>query len=190
MGIALAALMTLAGTARAQEGESRAIAKGRWSLAFSLPNGGGGQFGVWKMVSGRSNLGVNLGIGHDRETHTDGPDTLRSGRVLQSWTFSFEPNLECYLSLKRDVSPFVFAALKGSYGWFEDGAFFKAHTRSATLRVGLGAEWTPLESISIGGSTGIAWTESMTSYSEYGAPKDSDSSFNTLASALTLHLYF
>lgn len=141
------------------------------------------------MVSGRSNLGLNLGIDHTRVTNTAGPDTFRTGSAEQFWDFSIEPSLERYLSLRRDVSPFVFTALRGSYGWFEQGSY-KSFRRSATLTFGLGADWTPLESISIGGATGITWRESMTSYADSGAPKFGQSNFGTVSSSLKLHLYF
>ncbi len=189
IGIALAVLTLSAGAARADEGKSRAIGKGRWSLAFALPDGGGSQFGVWKMVSGRSNLGVNLGIDHSRDTFTIGPDSLRVGDVRQHWTFSVEPTLERYLFLEADVSPFVFGALKGSYGWSESTSQ-RSYLRSAALTFGLGADWTPLQSISIGGTTGIVWRESMYSYSGAGAPKDGESTFGTVSTSLQLHLYF
>jgi hypothetical protein len=188
-GLSAFLVLTTASLARAEEGESRAIQKGRYSLAFSLPDGGGSQLGVWKMVSERSNLGVNLGIDHSRQTSTSGPDSLRQGRSGQFWTFSIEPSLERYLFLERDVSPYLFAALQGSYGWTE-GFFPKSYTRSATLSLGLGADWTPLESISIGAATGIRWRESMRSESAPDAPKLGDSEFGTVSTSLTLHLYF
>jgi hypothetical protein len=189
IGSALAVLLALAGGASADEAESRAIAKGRWSLAFSLPDGGGSQLGVWRRVSGRSNLGLNLGIDHSRETDTIGPDSSRQGEVNQFWTFSIEPSLERYLVLQRDVSPYVFAALQGSYGWTES-SFQKSYSRSATLSFGLGADWTPLESISIGAATGIRWRESMRSESAPDAPKQGQSQFGSVATSLQLHLYF
>jgi hypothetical protein len=188
-GLSAFLVLTTTSPALAKDGESRAIQKGRYSLAFSLPDGGGGQLGVWKMVSGRSNLGVNLGIDHSRQTTTIGPDSFRQGEVSQYWTFSIEPSLERYVSLERDVSPYVFAALQGSYGWTE-GFFPKSYTRSATLSLGLGADWTPLESISIGAATGIRWRESMRSESATDAPKEGGSQFGTVSTSLTLHLYF
>ena len=190
----LIALMVLIWVAGPAEGGSRAIAKGRWSLAFSLPDGGGGSMGLWRMVSARSNLGVTLGIAHDRNTISDGPDTARVGMATQFWTVSLEPSIKRYLALREAISPYLFGGLNGSYGWSNQGGFYfsdsNRFTRSATLRVGLGADWTPLEAISIGAATGILWTESMTNYSEAGAPKRSDSRFDTMTTSLTMHLYF
>jgi len=192
--ITLLALVWVAGPALAEESASRAIAKGRWSLAISLPDGGGGSMGLWKMVSARSNLGATIGIAHDRETTTDGPDTARVAMGTQFWTVSLEPSIKRYLALREAISPYLFGGLKGSYGWsYGDGLYFSnsnRYMRSAALRVGLGADWTPLEAISIGAATGILWSESMTSYSEPGAPKRSESRFDTMTTELTLHLYF
>ncbi|TMQ61648.1 MAG: hypothetical protein E6K77_09775 [Candidatus Eisenbacteria bacterium] len=192
--IALLPLVWIAGPARAEEAASRAIAKGRWSIAISLPDGGGGSMGLWRMVSDRSNLGATIGVAHTRETITDGPDTARVGMATQFWSVSLEPSIKRYLALREAVSPYLFGGLKGSYGWSNGGGFYFSNsnrfTRSATLRVGLGADWTPLEAISIGAATGILWTESMTSYSEPGAPKRSESQFDTMTTSLTMHLYF
>jgi len=197
IGIALAVLTMPAGAARADEdgsraiakGESRAIAKGRWSLAFALPDGGGSQFGVWKMVSGRSNLGLNLGIDHSFDVETWGPDSARSRSGSVYWTFSLQPSMKRYLFVRDPVSPFLSIALKGSYGWNESGPFRRL-SRSATLSAGVGADWTPLRDLSIGASTGIEWTEGMVSENDPDATKNMFSLFGTRTGSLTLHLYF
>jgi hypothetical protein len=189
IGSALAFLLALAGGAWADEGESRAIAKGRWSLAFSLPDGGGAQFGVWKMVSGRSNLGLNLGIDHQFQEETWGPDSARSRSGTLFWTFSLQPAIKRYLFLRERVSPFVTAALEGSYGWVSAGGL-KEYDRKATLLAGLGADWTPLRDVSIGASTGIKWIEGIRAENDATATKHRISVFDTQTGSLTLHLYF
>jgi hypothetical protein len=183
----LGALLPLVATspARADQTDSRAIQKGRYSLAFSLPDGGGSTVGIWKMVTARSNLGLTLGINHEFRRGTTGPDTMRSEFGSGFWSFSFGPSLERYLVVRRDVSPFLLASLEGTYGWSRG-----VYDRAATLEWGVGADWTPLESMSIGGATGISWTESMESRSDSGASKESHSSFNTVSTSLTLRLYF
>jgi hypothetical protein len=189
MGIALALLLALAGVARADEGESRAIARGRWSLAFSLPDGSGTRLGVWKMVSGRSNLGLNLGIDHKFQEETWGPDSARSRSGTLFWTFSLEPSIKRYLFLRENVSPFLTAALQGSYGWISAGGV-KQYNRNATLLAGVGADWTPLRDVSIGASTGITWTEGIADDNDVTATKHRVSIFGTQTGSLTLHLYF
>jgi len=184
-GLSAFLVLTATSSARAEEGESRAIQKGRYSVALSLPDGGGTSFGIWKMIAARSNLGLTLGINHEFRRATDGPDTLRDESGGGFWSVSFGPSLKRYLVVHRSVSPFLLGSLSGSYLWSKG-----LYRRAATLAWGLGADWTPLESMSIGGSTGISWTEAMESRSDFGAPKLSTSTFNTLASALTLHLYF
>jgi len=189
IGIVLAVLLALAGGARADEGESRAIARGRWSLAFSLPDGGGAQFGVWKMVSGRSNLGLNLGIAHQFQEETWGPDSARGRAGTVFWTFSLQPTLKRYLLLREYVSPYLTAALEGTYGWISAGGI-KEYNRNATLLAGFGADWTPLRDVSIGASTGIKWTEGISSDNDAAATKHRISVFDTQTGSLTLHLYF
>jgi len=182
--IALVAVLSLVGTARAEDAH-RTLAKGRWSLAFALPDGGGGAMGVWKMVSAKTNLGINLGIDHGMNKTTVGPDTMRTESGGFFWLVTAGPSLKRYLVVRERVSPFLFASAKGSYGWGDS-----SNRRMSTVEWGLGADWTPLESISIGASTGIRWVESKTSYSETGAPKISDSIFDTMTTELMLHLYF
>jgi hypothetical protein len=182
--IVLVAALLLAGTARAEDAQ-RTLVKGRWSLAFALPDGGGGAMGVWKMVSAKSNLGINLAIDHEMSKTTVGPDTMRTESGGFFWLMTVGPSLKRYLVVRERVSPFLFASAKGSYGWGN-----ASNRRMSTLEWGLGADWTPLESISIGASTGIRWVESKTSYSETGAPKISDSLFDTMTTELTMHLYF
>jgi hypothetical protein len=184
-GLSAFLILITASPALAQESDSPTIQKGRHSLAFALPDGGGTSIGFWKMVSARSNLGLTLGINHEFRKSTVGPDTMRINFGSGFWAFSFGPSLKRYMAVHRSVSPFLLGSLAGDYRWSKG-----VYTRAATLEVGLGADWTPLESISIGGSTGFGWTEAMTNRSDYGAPKQSASSFNTLVSALTLHLYF
>lgn len=182
-------LLLLAGPASGQGGPSRAIEKGRWSIAFTLPEGGGSAIGVWKMISSRTNLGVNLGIGHQFDLRTSGPDSARRESGGTFWRFSIEPTIKRYLILRESVSPFVLGALKGSYGWIDYGNH-EEFSRSATLSAGLGVDWSPLRAMSIGASTGIEWTESMTSVNDYEAPKFRVSEFNTATTALILQLYF
>jgi hypothetical protein len=182
--IALVVVLSLPGTARAEDAQ-RTLAKGRWSLAFALPDGGGGAMGVWKMVSAKSNLGINLGIDHEMQKLTVGPDTMRDETGHFFWLMTVGPSLKRYLVVRERVSPFLFASAKASYGWGDS-----SNRRMSTLEWGLGADWTPLESISIGASTGLRWVESRTSYSETGAPKASQSLFDTMTTELMMHLYF
>ena len=189
----LSALVLLVGgaaPASAEEGVARTIEKGRWSLAFSLPDGGGAQLGVWKMVSGRSNVGMNLGVDHTYREQTWGPDSARTGYGQEYfWTFSLQPSIKRYLFLRERVSPFMMAALEGSYGWRNSGRV-RLFTKGATLSAGLGADWTPLRDVSIGASTGIEWTESMSSANDFQATKYKTSIFDTHTGSLSLHLYF
>jgi len=189
IALALALTMTLACASWADEGASRAIAKGRYSLAFTLPDGGGAQFGVWKMISGRSNLGVNLGIDHTFNEETWGPDSARSRTGNLFWTFSLQPSLKRYMFVRDPVSPFLSMAFKGSYGWNESGPY-RRFTRSAKLSAGLGADWAPLRDVTIGGSAGLEWTEGMSQTNDSEATKDKISIFGTRTGSLTLHLYF
>jgi hypothetical protein len=105
------------------------------------------------------------------------------------WTLSIQPAIKRYLVLRESVSPYWMGALRGTYGWSEFGRSH-LYSREATLSAGIGADWTPLRDVSIGASTGIEWTESISSRNDSGATKERLSDFNTVSTSLQLHLYF
>lgn len=184
-----------AGVAFGESEGSRVIQKGRWSLAFTLPDGGGATFGVWKMASTRSNLGLNIGVNHDRGWFSSGPDSAEYTQDRSFWNFSLQPSIKRYLALGENVSPYFFGAVGGAYGWGKSAYSSprypsppqKSYNRSASLRLGLGVDWTPLDDISVGAFTGLNWTEAG---SDDGSSKHGHSEFNTEITRLTMHVYF
>jgi len=200
---ALSVILLLGVAAGAAFGEnegSRVIQKGRWSLAFTLPDGGGATFGIWKMASTRSNLGLNIGVNHDRRWYSSGPGSATYTEDTSFWKFSLQPSIKRYLALRENVSPYLFGAVGGAYGWgkstYSSPAYpalppDKSYNRSASLRLGLGVDWTPLDDISIGAFTGLNWTEGGLDGSGYSeSSRNGYSGFNTEITRLTMHVYF
>ena len=194
---ALSAVLILgaaAGSAFGEDEGSRAIQKGRWSIEISLPNGGGNTLGIRKMVSARSNFGVNLGVAHDLDKRPYSP-SLPGSYSFSRWDVSVQPSVKRYLSLHQNVSPYFLGAIKGEYGWLKEtnagGPPFKGFTRSAVASLGLGVDWTPLEAISIGAYTGLNLSLSGTSQgigTTAGTVRSDH--FGTVDSGLTMNLYF
>jgi len=194
---ALSAVLILGAAAGAAFGEdegSRAIQKGRWSIEISLPDGGGNTFGIRKMVSARSNFGVDLGLAQDRNK-TPYSQSLARSYSFSRWVVSLQPSVKRYLSLHQSVSPYLLGAIKGEYGWLKEtntgSPPFKGFTRSAAASLGLGVEWTPLETIGIGAYTGLTLSLSGTSQgigTSQGTVRSDH--FGTVDSGLTMNLYF
>lgn len=163
--LALLALLLLAAgrAAPAQEVVSarNALREGAWSLSFGLPFGGGGPelgagLGAWRMVSARTNLGVELDARFER---TDVEDPAGRERERETARAALAVAARRYLDLGRAVAPFLTA--RAGAGLFRDaiGGDDVAGTVvsrgwGADVRGGVGVEWFPARSVSVSGSTG------------------------------------
>ncbi len=154
--------------------------EGSWGVSFNLPDGGGTGLGVRKMVSDRTNFGVDLTLDVDRRE-------LENGAVSDertSWIVGVNPDLRLYRSARGPVVPFIEVEARVQYGESnEDVSSF-----GAGAGLGLGVEWFPLDRMSISGSTGLD-----VDYTRADAPSDTSSnrtSVRFFRSELTLNLYF
>jgi hypothetical protein len=174
-----------AGPALGENEGSRAIQKGRWSIAISLPDGGGTTFGAWKMVSGRSNVGVDIGAAYARYKNSSvgSPNQY----TISRWNISLQPSIKRYLSLHQSVSPYLLGAIRGEYGWSKQTPNSKSFSRGAGATLGLGADWTPLEAVSLGAHTGL---DLFLGSSSQDNQRFETGAFGTLDSGLTMHVYF
>ena len=160
----LALLLLAAAPAAAQEAVSarNALRPGAWSLSFGLPFGGGGPelgagLGAWRMVSARTNLGVELDAYFQRADQEDAEgnererETARAGVAVAA---------RRYLDLGRAVAPFL--AGRVGAGLFREAVdgddvpeSVVSRGWSADARGGVGVEWFPARSVSVSGSTGV-----------------------------------
>jgi hypothetical protein len=196
--ILVAHLLLLAATpVLPQSPPTGTLAAGTWSFAFALPSAGATAVGAWRMMSPRTNLGVNLSFSATRSTATYGNDSTstRTQRSGGGWSLRIEPTVKLYRHVHSSVAPFVLGQVGGSYEWNGEGTSSRsprANVWSLTARVGAGADWFPVAAVSIGGWVAIGFRVSR-SHSSSDAPYVSDlTSLNvgTLASALFLHIYF
>lgn len=170
----------------------------RWSIALGIPNGGGSELGLWRMVGTRTNLGLQVGYRWaDDEVEGDEREQERL-----DWAISLSPTLQRYLFVRGSVSPFVLLRAEFSVSRSEAasvspaGASYHQRTsRTVGARIGLGAEWIPLPDIGIGGHTGLRFSHAWSDEQATG-PGDvlefdgSSSRAATFVSALTLRIFF
>lgn len=170
----------------------------RWSIALAIPNGGGSELGLWRMIDERTNLGLQVGF---RWTDDESAGDDREQERI-TWSISLSPTIQRYLFLRGNVSPFVLARAEFSVTRFEAlsaspvGAAYSLRTsRAVGARAGIGAEWIPLPDVSIGGHTGLR--VSHASVDEEATISTGLAEFEgtnflaaTFVSALTLRIFF
>lgn len=170
----------------------------RWSIALGIPDGGGSELGLWRMVGARTNLGLQAGYRWTDDEH-EGNDRDQE-RI--DWSISLSPTLQRYLRVRGSVSPFVLVRAEFSVSRSEigsvspaGGSYHQRTSRAIGARVGLGAEWIPLPDVGIGGHTGLrfshAWTDEETTGSDGLLEfEGTNSRAATFVSALTLRIFF
>lgn len=199
-------LALLAATAAPASGQEASqplpMPEGAWSLAFSLPSGGGASLGVWKLVGPRTNLGLDVGL---RSVSTS--DNLRfdDGRPSQEVKSSdlgiaIEPSIRQYITSYETLAPYIHGNLLFAYSEIDaetvsQQATTVRKTYEYGIGVGIGVEWAPLERFSVGGHTGIRFIyldrSSVDSSPAGTAVQDGSATiFDTFVSSLVIQLYF
>jgi hypothetical protein len=176
--LGLALTLTVAGTAAAQS--PTALEAGARSISFALPGDEGAPtFGFWTMLSDQLNLGINLGISLANNKHDGTTVTKTTG-------FSIGPAVRYYTGALGPVAPFFYGAGDFTYSKRNVPATDGAN-KIFGLSTGLGAEWFPVRSVSIGGFTGLRLSRSSSSV---GPISTSTLTFGTMTSGLAIQLYF
>lgn len=146
--------------------------------------GGSGSIGVWRMHSPRTNLGLNVGLSVDRSGPREAKETGES--------VSLEPAFKRYASPLGRVSPFLFGGVLASYA-HQRGPGWSWNGLGAGVEGAVGVDWFPVHDVSLGGYLGAAAAYSSgRSRPDNGpaAPRITFWEVRSLASGLTLHLYF
>ncbi|HEY8470544.1 MAG TPA: hypothetical protein VIL18_12915 [Longimicrobiales bacterium] len=175
-------LAAVAAPAAAQQaGSENALQKGRRSISFGLPGGGGTSFGIWTMLSQRTNLGLNVELDM---RDSDTPD-------VGSWELELAPAIKRYTRGLGPVTPFLYGEVSLGFAESSQGANDLSSWSTGAFG-GLGVEWFPVRSVSIGGYTGIGLSYMSSEVETPGLPSDSRTDFrlSTGTSALSLHIYF
>jgi len=154
------------------------LARGTLSLEFALPEGGGGNFGLWNQVGTSTSIGWNVGFSYSN----DETDIAERSRLH----VSVGPELKEHFSIRPRVAPFYRFGLFGLYDR-DLRTQNELETRETSWGVGgsvaLGVDWFPLDQISLGGHTGF-----RVGYLE--AQDGSRLNAGTFLSELTMRIYF
>jgi hypothetical protein len=163
----LAAVTVLAALAvtplGAQEGE-RHIQSGDWSLSFSLQldylTTSSGSFALWRMMSGRLNLGLGVSLGGSVSTGELVQDTLSLTQSANGWSLRLEPAVKWYMRPPRTVAPYLYVGAGPQFSWSEQSssageAVADRHAYGVGVATGLGVDWLPVHWFSLGARTGF-----------------------------------
>jgi hypothetical protein len=154
------------------------LARGTLSLELALPEGGGGNFGLWNQVGTSTSIGWNVGFAYaNNDTETVDRSQL---------SISVGPELKEHFSIRPRVAPFYRFGIFGLYDR-DIRTQDELETRTESWGVGgsvaLGVDWFPLDQISIGGHTGF-----RVDYLD--AEDRTQLNARTFLSQLTMRIYF
>lgn len=196
---------------------------GAMSLSFTVPAGGNpyadGAAGVWYMVTGNINLGINLGLGIESQEVIEGYNS-DDEESTQSTGFDLllAPGIRYYLLEDSSVAPYILGQLY--FQKFFDGndettgdpdEVYDRRTDNDTdnddirynsdlqprfgLIGGFGLEWFPVEQFSIGGHIGLGFDLVRPNEFQFNGENNSTLTtrgprIGTLTSALKANIYF
>lgn len=175
--LAAAAGLWLAAPAAAQLPE-------RGARSLQLSPYGDVQAGMWRMVSERSNLGLDVGVLLARGSDDDSD---RSSAAL-----TVAPSLKRYGAPTGRFAPYLFASVPLGVQRHElDGdADQEGWSVGGSLAAGL--DWFPVRGASLGAHAGVHASYSSRALGGGGRPEVEDvgTTFGTFGSGLSLHIYF
>lgn len=181
---ALLALVVLSLQPLALSGQSRSRSvlpeAGSHGISFSLPSGGGASFGIRKMLSASTNGGIDLSLGvNHAKTETGGVSNSAT-----TTSVSVRPGARLYHASAGPVAPFLHLYGLVSYVNGPNDMW----TLGGGAGVGVGAEWFPLEHMSISGYTGL---DAMVEHEhDTGGTTADQTVLRAATSGLSLNLYF
>jgi hypothetical protein len=176
--LGLALTLSVAGVAAAQSPTS--LEAGARSISFALPGDAAGtNFGLWTMLSDQLNLGINVGL-RLANSKIDGTTATKTTGI------SIGPAIRYYTGALGPVAPFLYGGAEFGYSK-QNVPTTDGSIKNFGLSTGLGAEWFPVRSISVGGFTGLRLGHGSNST---GAVSNSTFIINTVTSGLSIQLYF
>lgn len=167
----------------AAQAESVTPSEGSYGLWFSLPDGGGAGLGVRKMLSSTTNFGIGVVFGF-RWEDVDIPAGPQDART--SVSVGLRPDVRLYRSTSGRVIPFL--ALGGRFAYQKQSGAFDAWAVDFGTDVGIGAEWFPVDDMSVSGATGV---EVLYRHATNGGGGTNRSfALSVFRSELSINLYF
>ncbi len=142
--------------AAAQSPAAATLVEGRRSIQMGGINSGGAAFGFWRMRDARTNLGIVLDANFSgSRISSDTSDAHSTGIGLN---LGGGPELRRYTAIGGRVAPYGFLAGRVGGSIQRQSTEDESDTRwsaGIAARIGLGAEYFPTESLSIGGQMGV-----------------------------------
>ena len=188
----LAALVLLGLPAAAQE--APVPEKGAWNVSFSFPNGGGSSFGLSTMVAPSWSLGLVVDLQSSDSDINPTEGSIAASSEVDDREFLIGPVLKKYFRSRGSVAPFLRSSV--ALGWTnretrQTNAERVFDTFTYSGRLGVGADWFPLEGISLGGFTGVLVTrvDVTSTLNDLGITQDTWA-VTTFTSDLVLRIWF
>jgi hypothetical protein len=188
------ALMT-AGEAAAQ---SPLPESGSWFITASLPDGGGNDAGIWRVIGAKTSLGIEIDYRYSSTTDENSTQQLGPDAINRDRRFVVGPSIKRYLRVRDRIG----AYLRGSFGvgWRDielerpRTGIIERDTKDVQeiLRAAIGADWFPFDGVAIGAFTGIVGVHSTleVQISNAGSVKRTTWTWNTFRSGIELQYYF
>lgn len=202
--LALLVLGTVPARAQQPDSVSNGLVRGAYSLSFGVPQfgagGGTGTFGFWRMVSGRTNLGLNASVQTAHARREIDNDTLPDRESVESlFSVAAGPAIRRYLAPAERLGPFLYGSVQAGYTSQRqraDGNYL-VRMYGVTLggEAGVGLEWFPTRDVSFSGHTGVrAGVSSVSGEFDQGFDEGEfdDRNFfaGTFTAGLSINLYF
>lgn len=157
----------------------------RGARSLQLSPGGDSRVGVWKMVSERTSVGVDVGVALSREG---------SGELEErtSWGLAVAPSLKRYAAPVGPFAPYLFASVPLGVQRQAFGAEGVQRGWSVGGALAAGLDWFPARRVSLGAHAGVLANRDFRSFDGDGGPGDEATynRFATFGSGLSLHIYF
>jgi hypothetical protein len=182
-------LIPAAAVAQDADGRTSILAAGVRSIELPFPTTESpARFGMWKMHSERTAIGLIGNVGLSRNTNTNGTGAKS---ILSVTDVALGPALKRYFQLHPTVAAFGTVGLQGIFHRVtEDATEDQTDTEwGGAANVGIGAEWFPFSRVSLGGTTGLSG--GITTSSNSNTDADQSSLFlQTYTTSVQVQVYF
>ena len=184
----LLAFIPAAAAAQQADTPTSVLREGTRSIQLPFPTTSGtNSFGIWKMRSDRTALGLTAHLRLHR--HADSVEAgTRDSRA--DIAINIGPALKRYFQLHPTVAGFGTLGAHATFLRSEIGDNLVQTTWGGAANAAIGAEWFPFSRLSLGGSTGISGGISRTERD--GANEDTSSTLflQTFTTAVGVQIYF
>lgn len=154
-------IVLLTGGVASAHQEGPLAGRGNWGLGVALPSESGSSFGVWKIRSPTTALGLEVGVSWSyRDSTADADDPFSAPITDHSLRLQLSPTFKQYRPLNEQIAPFTYCRFEAGFSGFkrDDGPNYQNGSSGGNMgmALGLGVEWFPFQRVSLGGQTGLS----------------------------------